>query len=75
MFNKLKFKAAVVENGKTLKDVADYLGINTTTLYRKVEGLSEFDRSEIQKICTFLNLQSPVDIFFDQQLTETQKYK
>ena len=32
MFNKLKFKAAVVENGKTMADVAKYLNINEATL-------------------------------------------
>ena len=69
MFNKLKFKAAVVENGKTMADVAKYLNINEATLSRKVNGITEFSREEIQKICEFLNLESPVDIFFAKELT------
>lgn len=69
MFNKLKFKAAVVENGKTMSDVAKYLKINESTLYRKINGASEFSRGEIQDICCFLNLDSPVDIFFANKLT------
>ena len=64
MFNKLKFKAAVVEKGKTLEDVANFLNINYATLYRKMNGHSEFSRDEIQKICGFLELESPIDIFF-----------
>ena len=64
LFNKLKFKAAVIERGKTMSDVAEYLKINESTLYRKVNGSSEFSRDEIQKICTLLELESPVDIFF-----------
>lgn len=71
MFNKLKFKAAVVENGKTISDVAKHLKINESTLYRKINGVSEFSRSEIQDICCFLNLDSPVDIFFAHEFTET----
>lgn len=64
MFNKLKFKVAVVERGKTMSDVAKCLKINESTLYRKINGTSEFSRDEIQAICIFLKLDSPVDIFF-----------
>lgn len=71
MFNKLKFKAAVIERGKTISDVAEHLKINESTLYRKINGVSEFSRDEIQNICIFLNLDSPLDIFFAKELTET----
>ena len=69
MFNKLKFKAAIVENGKTIADVAKYLNINESTLYRKSSGASEFNRDEIQNICIFLHLDSPVEIFFAENIT------
>lgn len=69
MFNKRKFRAAVIENGKTMEDVANHLGINETTLWRKVNGKTEFKREEIQLICGFLNLDSPVDIFFAKEIT------
>lgn len=69
MFNKLKFKAAVIERGKTISDVAEHLKINESTLYRKINGVSEFSRDEIQNICTFLKLDSPVEIFFAKELT------
>lgn len=69
MFNKLKFKAAVIEKGKTIADVAEYLGINESTLYRKINGTSEFSRDEIQNICAFLELDSPLEIFFANKLT------
>ena len=62
MFNKLKFKAAVIESGKTIADVAEYLNINESTLYRKINGTSEFSRDEIQNV--FLKLDSPLEIFF-----------
>lgn len=66
MFNKAKFKAAMAMAGKTQKDVAEVLHINDSTLYRKMNGLSEFDRSEIQILCEFLKLETPMEIFFDQ---------
>ncbi len=69
MFNKLKFKAAVIEGGKTIADVAEYLNINESTLYRKINGTSEFSRDEIQNICVFLKLDSPLEIFFAKELT------
>lgn len=71
MFDKLKFKAAVVGKGKTMAEVAKYLNINESTLYRKVNGETEFSRQEIQSICSFLKLESPIDIFFAKELTET----
>ncbi len=69
MFNKLKFKAAVVESGKTISDVAKYLKISDSTLYRKINGISEFSRDEIQNICIYLKLDSPVEIFFANKIT------
>lgn len=72
MFNYKRFKAALVLNDKTLKDVSDALNINEATLYRKCHGKSEFTRKEIQEICNYLNLESPVGVFFDNELAETQ---
>lgn len=73
MFNYKRFKAALVLNGKTLKDVSEALNINEATLYRKCHGKSEFTRREIQQICEYLELDSPVGVFFDNQLAETQE--
>lgn len=69
MFNKLKFKAAVIERGKTIGDVAKFLDISESTLYRKINGASEFSRDEIQNICIFLKLDSPLEIFFANEIT------
>ena len=40
------------------------LGISRTAFYRKCHGKSEFTQSEIQHIVDFLQLDSPVGIFF-----------
>lgn len=68
MFNKNMFKAKVAENGVTTKKVAEILGINETTLYRKMSGESDFTRNEIQLFKKTFGLSSgDVDaIFFAQ---------
>lgn len=64
MFDKNKFKAQVLLSGKTLTEVADILGINLTTLYRKMNGESDFYRNEIQMLCEKLDIKNPSEIFF-----------
>lgn len=64
MFNKNKFKASIVAAGKTANDLATELGINESTLYRKISNDGAFTRQEMQKIITFLKIENPLDIFF-----------
>lgn len=61
MFNKNLFKAKLVEHGYSVKDVADMLGCNQATLYRKINGTSDFDRNDIQLIKLTFNL-SPEEV-------------
>lgn len=68
MFNKNKFKAVVVAAGKTMSDVAEMLGINEATLYRKIARDGAFTRNEIQQITIFLNIENPIEIFFEKSL-------
>lgn len=64
MFNRSKFRALVIEQGLTMEIIAQELGINQATLYRKMNGESDFYRWEIQSICTLLDVSSPKEIFF-----------
>jgi len=68
MLNKNKLKAKVIENGLTMEKVAKALDINVTTLYRKINGTSDFTRSEMHKIKDLLNLsdKEAIDIFLPQ---------
>ena len=52
------------ENGKSILDMCEMLGISRSAFYRKCNGKSEFTQSEIQKIVVYLKLDSPVEIFF-----------
>jgi transcriptional regulator with XRE-family HTH domain len=74
MFNQKKFKALLVMKGKTMQNIADLLGINQATLYRKINGNSDFYRREIQAICNYLKIEDPNEIFFAQEITQTQNY-
>lgn len=64
MFDKRKFRAVAVLNDKSMADIADMLGINRVTLYRKLNGDSDFLRWEIEACCSFLNISNPTEIFF-----------
>ena len=68
MFDKKRFKAAMALADKSYKDLAEALGIDTSTLYRKANGQSEFTRSEIQVLCEIMCLETPMDIFFSEDI-------
>lgn len=69
MFDKLKSLGKIKERGKSIQEVADFLGINSATLYRKMNGESDFYREEIHKLCNFLNFEDPMKIFFAEKVT------
>ncbi|MEE0968561.1 MAG: helix-turn-helix transcriptional regulator [Clostridia bacterium] len=54
------------ERGKTISDMCRMLGISRSAFYRKRKGISEFTQNEIRKIVMYLELDSPVEIFFAQ---------
>lgn len=66
MFNKNKLRAKVIEKGFTMKQIAEVLRINEVTLYRKINGTSDFTRKEIQKLKEILKLDAKTteEIFF-----------
>lgn len=70
MFNRDKLRGKMVEKRCTAERMANLLGINPATLYRKIGGDSEFTRREIQHIATILELsmQEIRDIFFAEGL-------
>ena len=62
--NKALLEYKMKERGKSISDMCSMLGISRSAFYRKCNGKSEFTQSEIQKIVEFLDLDSPVEIFF-----------
>lgn len=66
MFNRNKLKGKIIECGYSTEQMAQILGINLATFYRKLAQESEFTRNEIATIKVTLNLtvQDVDDIFF-----------
>lgn len=53
--NRIELEVAVLRNSISLAVLAEKIGMNKTTLYRKLES-GKFDREEIVKIREQLNL-------------------
>lgn len=66
MFDKAKFKYFLDMNSLTMKELAERININQTTLYRKVGNNGNFSREEIGRIKKELNLsdEEAMEIFF-----------
>ena len=67
MFNKNKFNAQLALIGMSKGELAQLLGINESTLYRKINNDGSFDRAEIRKLITIMHIEpQDVDaIFFE----------
>lgn len=52
------------KKGKSISDMCVMLDISRSAFYRKRKGISQFTQKEIQKIVDFLELDSPMAIFF-----------
>ena len=64
MFNKLEFNAQIARKGMLKKDVAKALGIDVSTLYRKMEKDGDFSREEMAVLIELLGIEDPKEIFF-----------
>lgn len=66
MFKANLFKSLLMARNKTVDDIAQIIGVNKVTLYRKMNGVSDFTRNEIQLIRHELALSADevTDIFF-----------
>lgn len=60
-----EMKSKGVTVGKMCKD----LNISRSAFYRKCRGLSEFTREEIQQIVDYLDLDTPMGIFFAEKVS------
>lgn len=58
MFKPELLKSKMIESKITAEILADKLGINIATFYRKLGGVSEFTRNELSIIRDVLNLNS-----------------
>lgn len=73
MFDKRKFLAQMTLRDVSKKELAEYLGINELTLYRKINKDGSFTRQEINKMINYLHIENPAEIFFAEKLAETKE--
>ena len=68
MTNLKKLKAKLVENDITVEQAAKCLDIDTSTMYRRLNGESKFLIEEGEKLAVLLNLsgEEAISIFFAQ---------
>ena len=74
MFNKDLFKAQMLIAKVSIEDIATALGINVTTVYRKLADNGRFDRDEIAilvKVLKIDTLELMNRIFFATELAES----
>lgn len=74
MFNERRLRERLFREGYTKEKLAGVLGINQATLYRKINGKSEFTRIEMQLVQNALHLscEELCSIFFADELAKTQ---
>lgn len=65
--NVLKLKGKMVEKGFNVEALAAEIGVDRSTLYRKMDAGEKFTVGDVQKIKTALDLTTAEasDIFFD----------
>lgn len=64
--NKSLLNKIIKESGYRKKDIAESIGVNRSTFYKKEVGTSCFNQNEIIRIKKMLNLSNEqiIDIFF-----------
>lgn len=62
--NKELLEKEMTKKNVTKNELCKALNISRSAFYRKCVGISEFTQSEIQKIVDYLDLESPIGIFF-----------
>lgn len=65
--NSVKLRTVMLENGKTMREISQFIHISEQAFYNKLHGKTEFKSSEILKLTAFLKLsmEQVNEIFFD----------
>lgn len=62
--DKYKLEYERKRRGVSIIDLCKAINMSRSAFYRKCNGKSEFTLTEVNKICQYLNLESPMEIFF-----------
>lgn len=67
-FDERRFKAQMTLKGYSNADIAKALGVNDSTLWRKLKQGGTFSRDEMVKLIEVLDITDPDSIFFAHEL-------
>lgn len=70
-----KLKGIMRERGVTQQMLADHIGITVQALNSKLNKRTVFTVPEAARICAFLEIDSPAEIFFGKSIPNTQQVK
>lgn len=65
--DRFRLEYEMKRRGVTVKMMCDHLQMSRTAFYRKTHGISEFTLSEIKEIVDYLELDSPMGVFFSSE--------
>ena len=68
-----KLKGIMRENNVTQQELADKLGISVQSFNSKINGRTAFTIPEAIGIIGFLNIGNPEEIFFNNEIPNTQR--
>lgn len=58
------------KKGVSIADFCSEIGISESSYHRKCDGKTQFTLEEINRIVDYLELESPMDIFFANRVSE-----
>ncbi len=65
MFNLSKFEKMLLDHNTNKQQLAEYLGITLTSLYRRIQAGGNFKSSEIRKLITCFSKEEVFGCLFD----------
>ncbi len=66
-------RGKIAESGMTQSELAKAIGISENSLSRKMQGKRDFRLVEVVEICDVLNIENPKEIFFNNDIPNTQR--
>lgn len=71
--NRNKLKGKIMEHQFTQEKLAGLLGISVQSLNAKLNGRRKFNLDEVVSITQILNIENPVEIFFEHNVPNKQQ--
>ncbi len=68
--DKYKLEYEMKSRGITAEKLCHDLNISRSAFYRKCNGISQFTQKEIQDIVDYIGLDSPMEIFFAEKVSQ-----